>query len=125
MSREEDVEELKTLLMERKRRVWAELTGDMQSRAEDLLTQRDNPQDNGEMSMVDELADEGLRLAEVRRDELTRIDEAERKLEEGTYGICQECGEPIGIGRLRVVPYATQCVRCQSEHEEKPPASKI
>lgn len=42
-------------------------------------------------------------LAEVRR-ALERIDE-------GTYGVCEECGEPIGEGRLEVRPWATRCLR--------------
>lgn len=126
MSVEQDAEELKNLLLERKRRLWAELREDLfHNRADDLSSQYDIPQDNGEASMLDALADEGLAVADVRREELTRIEEAERKLEEGTYGICQECGEPIGIPRLRIMPYATYCVRCQSEQEEKPPVSKI
>ncbi|UFS69878.1 TraR/DksA C4-type zinc finger protein [Geomonas sp. RF6] len=126
MSQEQDAEELKNLLLERKRRLWAELREEVfHNRAEDLSSQYDIPQDNGEASMLSELTDEGLGVADVRREELTKLEEAERKLEEGTYGICQECGEPIGIARLNVMPYATHCVQCQSEQEEKPPASKI
>ena len=49
---------------------------------------------------------------------LTLIDEALKRLEQGEYGKCQECGERIPDGRLKVRPYAIFCVKCKSKHEE-------
>lgn len=48
---------------------------------------------------------------------LAKIDEALDRLEEGQYGICQECGGAIAAQRLAVMPYAALCVRCQREQE--------
>lgn len=42
-----------------------------------------------------------------------RLAGALARLREGRYGICEECGEAIAPGRLRVMPEATTCVRCQ------------
>lgn len=46
-----------------------------------------------------------------------RLAEALKHLDRGDYGICRECGEAIAPGRLRVMPEATTCVRCQERLE--------
>ena len=45
------------------------------------------------------------------------IDEAIRRLANGTYGTCQDCGEKIQEGRLEALPYAVLCVNCKAAHE--------
>ena len=49
--------------------------------------------------------------------QLKDIDEALRKIEEGTYGICDECEGDIPLGRLNAMPVALRCVDCQEKHE--------
>jgi RNA polymerase-binding transcription factor DksA len=51
------------------------------------------------------------RLAEARR-ELDSLDEAQQRLDTGTYGRCEHCGEPIPPGRLQVLPTTSLCARC-------------
>ena len=41
---------------------------------------------------------------------LAEIDAALRRIDEGTYGTCEFCGEPIGAGRLRALPWARLCI---------------
>lgn len=48
---------------------------------------------------------------------LERIDHALRKLENGTYGICEDCGARIDRARLEALPQAVYCIECQAEHE--------
>jgi RNA polymerase-binding protein DksA len=48
------------------------------------------------------------------RDHLAAIDVALRKLDDGGYGICERCGQPIAAGRLAARPTATTCVPCAS-----------
>jgi len=43
---------------------------------------------------------------------LDEIDEALRKIEAGTYGVCARCGQPISAPRLDALPYAVRCVDC-------------
>lgn len=50
---------------------------------------------------------------------LDEIDVALRAAEQGTYGICEVCGEPIDPARLKIVPEATMCVRCKSAIERR------
>jgi DnaK suppressor protein len=110
-------ERLRELLREEKRRLWNELRSETFGDQERLHTQFDIPQDIGELSMLDVLADTGLALADIHRERLTRLEEAEQKLVDGTLGICEDCGEEIDEDRLRVMPYAIRCVRCQELSE--------
>lgn len=48
---------------------------------------------------------------------LRKYDEALNRISDGTYGICEECGEEIPFGRLKAVPFANLCVSCKSEKE--------
>ena len=49
-------------------------------------------------------------LEEGAQQTLTAIDDALRKIEEGTYGTCEVCGKPIGEGRLAAIPWARLCI---------------
>jgi len=48
------------------------------------------------------------------RDTLRDIDDALAKLDEGTYGVCERCGGPIGEARLEAMPAARLCITCAS-----------
>jgi len=45
---------------------------------------------------------------------LQAIEEALQRLENGTYGICERCGQPIDPARLEVIPEATLCIKCKT-----------
>lgn len=62
--------------------------------------------------------EKGLALESSVQQMLAQVEEALGRIEDGTYGICQRCGDPIDIARLRVLPFATLCIRCK-ELEEK------
>lgn len=59
-----------------------------------------------------------LNLSEQERSQLGRVDEALKKLAEGRYGKCSECGETIPVKRLKIVPFAEFCVECKNKMEE-------
>ena len=59
-----------------------------------------------------------LSLTESERIRLQEVDEALDRIEARTYGICEECGEPIGLKRLEVRPVAKYCVPCLSKMEK-------
>jgi DnaK suppressor protein len=50
---------------------------------------------------------------------LAEIDAALTRIEEGTYGICTNCGKPIPVERLEALPWATLCIDCQRERERR------
>jgi len=74
--------------------------------------------DVGDLSQFDLDSDINYSLLQGQLERLKSIEEALRKLEEGTYGYCEECGEPIPIKRLKVLPFARYCVRCQEKIEK-------
>jgi RNA polymerase-binding transcription factor DksA len=51
-------------------------------------------------------------LLSEARDHLAGIDAALRKVEDGSYGICERCGQPVGAERLAARPAAATCIRC-------------
>ena len=50
---------------------------------------------------------------------ISKIDQAIKKIENGTYGFCEETGDPIGIKRLIARPVATLCIAAQEKHEKE------
>ena len=50
---------------------------------------------------------------------ISKIDKAIKKIEDGTYGFCEETGEPIGIKRLIARPIAILCIAAQEKHEKE------
>ncbi|MCR5165095.1 MAG: TraR/DksA C4-type zinc finger protein [Thermoguttaceae bacterium] len=57
-----------------------------------------------------------LRLVMNGQETLTQIDDALERIEDGTYGICECCGNKIPKRRLLVVPYARMCVKCAEKN---------
>lgn len=75
-----------------------------------------------EADMTDRATKETDRFTELRtrdreRKLISKIDAAVRRLEDGTYGYCEETGEPIGVRRLDARPIATLSVEAQERHE--------
>ena len=52
-------------------------------------------------------------------EKLRMIDEALENIKRGKYGICADCGQPIGEGRLEARPFAHYCIKCKSIREER------
>jgi DnaK suppressor protein len=58
-----------------------------------------------------------FRLRGREKSLLTKLDNALKKIEEGTFGICEVCEEPIGKKRLEARPETTLCIRCKEDQE--------
>ena len=109
---------LRELLRVEKRRLWEEVRGELFDQlGEELHTQYDLPRDIGDQGILDLLDDTGLAIVDIRRQQLTQLEEAIVKLEAGRYGRCEDCGKKIDEARLRVAPYAPCCVHCQEQRE--------
>ncbi len=72
--------------------------------------------------LVDRASSESDRALELRtrdrqRKLISKIDEAISRIDEGSYGYCEETGEPIGLGRLEARPTATLSIEAQERHE--------
>jgi DnaK suppressor protein len=60
-----------------------------------------------------------LRTRDRQRKLISKIDEALRRIEDGSYGWCEETGEPIGVARLEARPIATLSLEAQERHERR------
>ncbi|MBN1141472.1 MAG: RNA polymerase-binding protein DksA [Deltaproteobacteria bacterium] len=60
-----------------------------------------------------------LRIRERERKLIGKIREALDRIEHGEFGICESCGEEIGLERLRVRPVTTLCIDCKEEEEQR------
>ena len=60
-----------------------------------------------------------LRIRDRERKLISKIKEALERIEDGTYGYCEACGEPIGEKRLRARPVTTLCIDCKARQEKQ------
>ena len=60
-----------------------------------------------------------LRIRDRERRLLTKIDEAIGRIDEGSYGVCEDCGEEIGLKRLEARPVTTLCIDCKTIQETR------
>lgn len=113
---------LRKLLLDKKKEMWAELRDDLfRKLGNEYNAQFDNPHDVEELGLIDIIEDTGIQVADIKRQDLEAMDAALGKLDDGTYGECEVCGEEIDEERLKVVPFATKCVKCKGKDEEKKP----
>jgi DnaK suppressor protein len=110
--------ELKNILEERRR----EIMGQVQDKIRDVRTEgANNPAvgvlDAVESSEADIQDDIEFALIQMKAETLHKIEEALRRLDEGTFGYCFECGEEIGERRLRALPFAVRCKDCEEARE--------
>jgi len=112
-------EKLRKMLQERKRKLLADLHQEVfEKLGGEYHGEFERAMDSGDVSFIDLLQSIDVKLVDIRQEELIQMDEAERKLNEGTYGICEECGKDISEERLAAMPYAVRCIECE-EHLER------
>jgi DnaK suppressor protein len=88
-----------------------------QSVSEEQQRRLEAAMDSGDQALVDLEREMGISLQEMRNRERQLIDDALDSLEEGSYGMCADCGEEISEKRLHALPFARLCVDCQSKRE--------
>lgn len=112
---------LKALLDEKKRELFKRLYQDavFEKLGRNYKTEFERGMDTADWSVVDSIQSLGLKLVDIRQSELIKMSEAQRKLEEGSYGICEECGEEISEQRLAAMVYAIHCLECAAQDEAR------
>jgi DnaK suppressor protein len=108
--------ELKTMLEERRRELLSEVQGKIRDVRAESGKERD-VLDQGESSEVDIQEDIEFALIQMKSETLNKINEALRRLDEGSYGNCFECGDEIAQARLRALPFAVRCKDCEETRE--------
>ena len=110
--------ELKRILEERRR----EIMNQVQDKIRDVRAEGSNSPTHGvldaaETSEADIQDDIEFALIQMKAETLHKIEEALRRLDEGTFGYCYECGEEISGRRLRALPFAVRCKDCEEARE--------
>ena len=116
--------DLRRMLEARRRDLAQDVQGRIRGARADNSNQR-QAVDQGDVSELDTQDEIEFALLQMKADTLNRIDAALRRLDEGAYGNCFECGSEIAEGRLRALPFAVRCKDCEEaletaeEHERQ------
>lgn len=110
-SRDVDVERLRKKL-ENRRRELTELLGRVRENISRGLDRdsKERAKELEDSDVVDALGNEAI-------DELRQISSTLARIEDGSYGTCETCGEAIGEARLAAYPYASHCIDCAEDRE--------
>lgn len=114
--RQRDLKTFRRLLEDRKREILTEAeraVGTMNNDSEEPFA---DPTDRATLESDRNFL---LRMRDRERKLLGKIDEAFARIDEGSYGRCDECGGEIGIERLRARPVTTLCIACKSAQEAR------
>lgn len=112
----EKTDEMKKVLLKLKEEAFEEIGKSVKSGT-------DKPTDEPSGDIYDQASNERdrellLLLGDREREKIRNIDEALARLEEGEYGICEDCEEEIPLGRLKAMPFARLCVKCKADLEK-------
>jgi DnaK suppressor protein len=110
------ITDLKTMLESRRRDVVQALHERIRAARTNGITDRD-VLDDAESSELDVQDEIGFALIQLKMEMLKQIDAALRRVEEGRYGDCFECGAEIAHARLRALPFAVRCRDCEQSRE--------
>jgi len=117
-----DTERFRAIMEEERQRVMdaisylhEETPGSLEDETEEIVGNSDNHLGDTATATLDREID--YSLEENSESVLRSIDAALRRIEDGTFGICETCGQPISEERLEAIPYATQCIDCRRKGE--------
>ncbi len=114
MSINQDLKKIKASLIERR--------NELEESLYKLSTEKvgdDQVQDPGDQALTSTMENLRSSLQNTELEEYNRIKQALQKIEEGTYGICIDCGGDISEKRLKSYPNAARCLACQETFEDK------
>ncbi|HYM25934.1 MAG TPA: TraR/DksA family transcriptional regulator [Vicinamibacterales bacterium] len=108
--------ELRQMLEGRRREIQAEVQGKMRGVREDggKATEVLDAVESAENDIQEDIE---FALVQMKSETLNKINDALKRLEQGTYGYCFDCGEEIGEKRLRALPFAVRCKDCEQHRE--------
>lgn len=85
----------------------------------DLRSERENLLDSGDVASQEVNQAFKIRLREREQKLLKKVDSALQRVDDGSFGTCDDCGEGIEIKRLLARPVTTLCIECKSRQEEE------
>lgn len=115
---EAQIHRLKTLLEDQFNNLWEEIGAELdESDKEHFIQIAGEAQDLEDRSIADLFTDLNITLVDKHVQETRDINGALIRITSGTFGVCSDCGKPIGYDRLMAYPTAKRCVRCQEVYE--------
>jgi DnaK suppressor protein len=111
--RKRDLEAFRKLLHERR----DELVHEASRTVDGMVETREQFPDPTDRASLEGNRNLLLRIRDRERKLITKIDEALGRIDDGSYGKCEECGQDIGIERLKARPVTTLCIDCKSLQE--------
>jgi DnaK suppressor protein len=85
----------------------------------EMTDQTSNVPDPNDRATIESGRSFELRIRDRERKLVSKIEEAIARIEEGSYGICEDCGEEIGIKRLEARPVTMLCIDCKTVQETR------
>jgi len=110
------LEHFKEELLKQKQEILSDTSKTMN---ENLVVAGEELPDTIDRSSVETDRNFTLKLRDRERKLLKKIDDALSRIDNKTFGVCEECGKEIGVNRLKVRPVATLCIACKEEQEKK------
>lgn len=111
-----DLKKIKEILMERRQ---ALLAGRESINEQSVVFSTDDLPDEVDLATSETDQAVNLKLRDRERFLIRKIDKALQKIENGNYGECESCGDPIGLKRLMARPVTDLCIRCKEEQEAR------
>jgi DnaK suppressor protein len=112
--KKKDLKRFRDLLHEKRDEI---LKNAKRTLSEDMTLDADDLPDEMDLASSEYLQSFTFRLRGREKTFLKKIDHALAKIEEGTFGICEDCGEGISVKRLEARPETTLCIRCKEDQE--------
>ena len=111
-------------LLEEERETYVRQARDLAAEAEALAAEREPgdtqfDEESGEGDTLNVERERDLALSASANQAVEDIDRALRRMDTGTYGICERCGKKIAVARLEAVPFAALCIECKSREERR------
>jgi DnaK suppressor protein len=119
-------EELRKMLVELRDGILSKIAQEMGTKLdEDPRMSSLSTLDIGDLSQLDFDENIDYTLLNMQIERLREVEDALDRLEEGTYGICEECGATLNLERLKILPFTTYCVQCRERREQMGQGSKL
>lgn len=113
--KKKELDELKNTLIEEKNKILNHL--ERLSASQEISDANANAGDSADIAALEINQASLQKIGKRETYLLKKIDLALKKIEEGTYGECESCGESIAVARLRARPVAQLCIDCKTEQE--------
>lgn len=113
--KEKQLKKFKAQLEEMKEKI----INDVEQTLSEMTTQNGNIPDPNDRATVESDRNFELRIRDRERKLMNKIEEALGRIDDGSYGICDGCGEDIAVKRLEARPVAKFCIDCKTQQEQR------